>query len=167
MAVTDARATVGRTGAASWIAIPERAPRPEDDTLAPFEPPASAPAPDVTRLPHQPLTRTAIEDIGSGRMEIVNEFDFFGSRRLPDGLEYSERAQDRFSIVQGDPLSARVTCTWEMNVGRGDWRTRVATTSTMTATATHFVVVNTLEAFEGSTRVFAQSRSSEIPRDLV
>jgi putative CocE/NonD family hydrolase len=155
------------TGAASWVSIPVRAPRLEDEALAPFEPPAAAPSPAFTRLPHRAFTRTVIEDVSSGRMEIVNDFDFFGCRRLPDGLEYTEAAQDRFSIVQGDPLSAQVTCVWEMNVGRGEWRTRVATRSTMSATETHFIVVNDVEAFEGAHRVFVQSRTREILRDLV
>jgi len=100
-------------------------------------------------------------------MEIVNGFDFFGFRRLLDGLKYTEGAQDRFSIVQRDPLSAKVTCMWEMSVDRGDWRARVTTTSTMTAIETHFAGVNILEAFEGTSRVFVQSRSHEILRGLV
>ena len=64
-------------------------------------------------------------------------------------------------------LSATVTCDWEMAVGRGAWRTRVVTSSTMTSAATHFVVDNTVEAFEGAKRVFVQTRSREIPCDLV
>jgi len=154
-------------GDASWISIPVRMPRPEDETLVPFSPPESAPPIDVTRLPQKPFARTATEDIGSGRMEIVNDFDFFGCRRLPDGLEYTERARDRFTITQGDPLSALVECQWEMNVGRGEWRTRVVTFSSMSATETEFVLTNTLEAYEGEDRVFTQTRSRNIPRDLV
>ena len=154
-------------GEGSWLALPVRAPRPEDDALAPFGPPVAAPPPAFERLPHRPFKRTAVEDVGTGRMEVVNDFDFFGSRRLPDGLEYTESARDRFAITQGDPLSAEVECTWEMSVGRGAWRTRIATRSRMTATATHFVLTNDLEAYEGAQRVFAQSRVREIPRDLV
>jgi hypothetical protein len=86
---------------------------------------------------------------------------------LPDGLEYTEWARDRFAITQGDPLSAEVDCEWEMKVGRGTWQTRVSTRSRMTATETHFVVSNTVEAFEGAHRVFVQNRVHEIPRDLV
>jgi putative CocE/NonD family hydrolase len=155
------------TGAASWVSLPVRTPRPEDDQLAPFGPPAAAPPPDFTRLPHRPLTRTVLEDVSTGRMEIINDFDFFGCRRLPDGLEYTEWARDRFAITQGDPLSAEADCEWEMKVGRGTWQTRVSTRSRMTATETHFVVSNTVEAFEGAHRVFVQNRVREIPRDLV
>jgi predicted acyl esterase len=155
------------TGAASWVSIPARAPRPEDDALAPFDPPEAAPPPPFTRLPHGPMVRTHLEDIGSGRLEIVNDFDFFGCRRLPDGLEYTEHARDRFTIVRGDPLSAKVECDWEMNVGRDDWRTRVEASASMTSTATHFVVTNVVEAYEGEVRVFVQTRTREIPRDLV
>ena len=105
--------------------------------------------------------------VGSGRLEIVNDFDFFGCRRLPDGLEYTEHARDRFTIVRGDPLSAKVECDWVMNVGRGDWRTRVEASASMTSTATHFLVTNAVEAYEGDVRVFVQTRTRAIPRALV
>ncbi len=154
-------------GANSWIEFPVRAARAEDAALAPFQEPAVAPPPKVKRLPHAAPVRTVTTDVGSGRTTITNDFDFFGCRRLPDGLEYTETAQDCFSITRGDPLSAEVTCVWEMNVGRGEWKTRIATRSTMTATKQSFLLTNTVDAYEGTKRIFSKTSTKEIPRDLV
>ena len=163
---TPVRLTV-EGGAASWITLPVRSERPEDAKLTPFEEPAVAPPPDVKRLPAATPTRTITTDVGSRRTTIVNDFDFFGCRRLPDGLEYSEQAQDRFAITQGEPLSAEATSEWEMRVGRGNWQTRVRTYSTMVSTTSAFVVSNTVHAYEGSQRVFTSTRTVEVPRDHV
>jgi hypothetical protein len=43
----------------------------------------------------------------------------------------------------------------------------VQTTSTMTSTATEFLVDDMLEAFEGGRRVFVKTWSRSFPRDLV
>ena len=74
---------------------------------------------------------------------------------------------DTYSIVDGDPLSAKAVCRSTTRVGRGGWRTRVEASSTMTASADAFLVTTQVEAYEGETRVFARSTERSIPRDLV
>jgi hypothetical protein len=86
---------------------------------------------------------------------------------ITNGLEYEARSEDTFTIVADDPLSAQIQCDRTTNLGRGDWRTRVRTSSTLSADATTFYVENTLEAFEGDIPVFTKTWKSEIPRDLV
>jgi hypothetical protein len=54
-----------------------------------------------------------------------------------------------------------------IRIARGGWQTRVQTESVMTSTATHFLITNQLEAFEGEVRVFARTWSFSVPRDLV
>ena len=88
-------------------------------------------------------------------------------RLLPDGIEYDTVGSDSYTITEGNPLSAAVQCTRTIQVGRGDWRTRVATVSTMTADATMFYVTNTLDAFEGDTQVFTKTWTFSVRRDLV
>ena len=83
-----------------------------------------------------------------------------------NGTELEELTEDRYTIVDGDPLSASITCSWSIRLGRDDWRTRIESESTMTATAGDFLVTNRLEAFEGETRVFADASQATIPRDL-
>ena len=72
-----------------------------------------------------------------------------------------------YRIREGDPLSAEVHVRCMSALGRGDWRTRVEATSTMTASAEAFLVTTRVEAYEGEHRVFERSTARSIPRDLV
>jgi len=78
-----------------------------------------------------------------------------------------DRHVTTYSIADGDPLSARVRVECSSALARGAWRTRVRTDSEMTATATQFVVEQTLEAYEGDERIAARTWSLRFPRDGV
>ena len=113
-------------------------------------------------------TRTVRYDVATGRWELATDLVYFGSVRIVgDGLELRERGRDTFAIVEGDPLSAEARSDWSISVGRGDWRTRVETTSRMTADAEAFRVTNALDAYEGEARIFAKTWHFSVPRDLV
>ena len=154
-------------GEASVLELPVRRPRVQDAELPAFEPPECGPSPDSSPLPAAPSGRRIEVELTTGRREIVSNFDFFGARRLADGLEYREAAQDRFVVVPGDPLSAQAHSHWQIEIGRGAWQTRVETRSSMTATADAFLVTNQLDAFEGDRRVFSAARSTTFDRDGV
>jgi uncharacterized protein len=90
------------------------------------------------------------------------------THHVPRGpLEYATRGRTDYSIVEGEPLSAAVRCRWTVEIGRGDWRVRVETDSTMTADGEQFRLTNALAAYEGETRVFVKTWAREIPRDHV
>ncbi len=154
-------------GAASALELPVRTPRAEDAELPAFEPPEWSPPPDMTPLPPAPSGRRIDIEPSTGRREIVSDFDFFGARRMADGLEYRESAQDRFAVVPGDPLSAEARSRWRIEIGRGKWQTRVETESSMTATQDAFLITNQLDAYEGEERMFSAARSTRIDRDGV
>ena len=84
-----------------------------------------------------------------------------------DGLLVDERNRDRYVIVEGDPLSARVTCERTLRYERGDVRVRIETSSEMTSDATHFRVVDTLDAFENDAQVFTRTWDRRIARDHI
>jgi hypothetical protein len=91
-----------------------------------------------------------------------------GHRRVrEDGLEVGGSQIDRFTISEGDPLSAAVECRRTMSIGRGNWSARVETRSTMTADRERFYLVNLVEAFEDGERIFSRERSFDAPRDLL
>ena len=155
-------------GADSHIDLPVRAPRPEDAELAPFEPPEGAPPLAVEML--RPITskRTISHDVATGRYELTVDRPYIGGFRLLDnGREYEGSTVDTYTIAEDGPLSARVQCRSTICIGRGDWRTRVETASTMSADATTFNVTNALDAYEGNVRVFAKTWTFTAPRDLV
>jgi putative CocE/NonD family hydrolase len=155
-------------GEASRLVLPVRPPRSEDDALPSLgEPEAAAPL-DVDTLRPRTTGRTLHHDVARGLYELVVDLSYFGARRLSgSGLEYDESGRDTFTIVEGDPLSARARSEWSIGVGRGDWRTRVETSSVMTADASAFHVTNVLDAYEGETRVSAKTWHFSVPRDLV
>jgi hypothetical protein len=71
----------------------------------------------------------------------------------------------RFSIVDGDPLSARVECERSIRIGRGTWQTRIEVRASMTADAEAFHVTATLDVYEGSKPVITRAHAARIPRD--
>jgi hypothetical protein len=72
-----------------------------------------------------------------------------------------------FSIVEGQPTSARVECKRQIEISRGDWETRVETSSVMTSDRHDFYLTNILDAYEGQVRVFTKSWTRKIRRELV
>jgi hypothetical protein len=146
--------------------LPVRPPRPEDAGLAPFGPPEHAAplAAEILRTAgrERAVRRDTIRDL----YELTDRQDG-GAFRLADGLENDDMHTEVFTIREGDPLSASIRCDWTIAIGRGEWRTRIATSSTLSADAGMFYTTNTLDAYEGDTRVFAKTWSCAIPRDMV
>jgi putative CocE/NonD family hydrolase len=158
------------TGGESVLELPVRnSPAEELPVPAHFAKPEAAPGLGVEVL-HQPVGgRTSVYDAATGR-HITTDFPaFFSGLRLPDhgGITFGEVDRDDWEIVEGDPLSARVSCRRTLDLGRGEWQTRIEALSVMTCTHDTFLVSTTLEAFEGNVRVFTRSWDHRIPRMLV
>jgi predicted acyl esterase len=154
------------SGGASQLTLPVRAPRPEDASLAPFEPAEGAAPPALEILRPATNTATVSRDVASGRVELAVE-TAEGFRLLDrGGLAYDAVERDTYVIVEGNPLSATTQCARDITVGRGAWQTRVKTHSTMSADAVQFHVTNVLDAYEGDVRVFAKTWTFSVPRDL-
>ena len=156
------------TGPASRLLLPVRAPRAEDDELAPFGVPEWAQPLAVETLRTGETTRRHGHDLATGAHELCFEWDVGGHRRLVEAsTEMDDAHVTTYRIVDGDPLSAAVRVRCSSALGRGAWRTRVETDSHKTATATEFLVTHQLEAYEGDERVYARSWSLGFPRDGV
>ena len=154
------------TGGSS-LSLPVREPREEDEALRPFaEPEESEPLQKEVLRPG-PSGRMLTHDLSTGRVELAYDWDVGGLIRLPNGLEEEDRNHTVFSIVEGDPLSARVRCETAGWVGRGDWRTRSETVSEMTCDAEAFHVRTTVRAWEGEKPAFERTWTHSFPRDLV
>jgi hypothetical protein len=121
-------------------------------------------------LRHDQGRRALVADQASGRSVLRFDWDQGGRIRLEaSGTELEYTSGVEYSIVEGEPLSARVDCDNGVALERGadDWYTRARATGTMTTTATHFCVTTALEAFERETRIWAKSWTFTIPRDHV
>jgi predicted acyl esterase len=154
---------------AAQLHLPVRTPRPEDDRLPAFQPPESAEPLATEFIPSPAVGRSRVYDVVSGRHELTWGQDFrHGShRRIDNGLAWEVVGFDVFTIVEDDPLSASTRSVWTTRLERGDWQARIETSSTLSADAGNFHVTSAIDAFEGSTRVHASTRTTTIPRDHV
>jgi putative CocE/NonD family hydrolase len=147
------------------LVLPVRAPQAEDGR-SPFEQAMTAPP-----LPHEIMrepvpSTTVVRELGSGAVEYRLCRALYGARRLPGGLEYGDEDMTIFRVNDADPLSAMVECTWRTEIGRANWKTRIEVATSMTGDAAHFHLSATIDAYEGDVRVFTNSRTAAIPRDL-
>jgi hypothetical protein len=151
----------------SRLTLPVRPPRPEDADLPAFEPPEGAEPLRADMLRPASRRRLVKHDVVVNQYQI-EDFNDMGRRRLhSNGLEYESTRTDTYTINEGDPLSAQVHCRREIVIERGDWRTRVHTSSVLTSDADRFVVTNALETFEGDQLVFGKTWEFRVSRDGV
>jgi putative CocE/NonD family hydrolase len=154
------------TSGAGRLVLPTRPPRAEDRAIAFPEPEEPPPYPTKT-LREDTGRRVVSTDLATGRTDLRFDWDMGGRVLLePTGTELEFTSTATYSIVEGDPLSARVDVDNGVALSRGEeWDTRARAQGTMTSTATHFHVTSELEAFERGTRVFVKSWTFAIPRE--
>ena len=153
-------------GGDSFVELPVRSSRSGESEPAPFQgAEAAAPLENVhstdgagdRRIAHDAATGSWAIAVGLG----------FDSLTLSDGETYTEQGGDTFSIVEGDPLSAKADSAWKISIGRGAWQTRIETQSTLSGDAECFHLTNRLDAYEGNARIFVKTWTKRIPRDNV
>jgi uncharacterized protein len=160
-------ATLATRAGSSHIDLPARTPQPGDAALPPLPAPERPAALAVEVLEKGGETREVIREIESGR--VTSHVCEDGGTLRYDATGWTLRArQDQwYSILPGDPLSARAEVAWSTRFARGAWSAETRTRTIMTSTATHFRINATLDAFEGEGRVYSRSWNLEIPRDHV
>jgi hypothetical protein len=149
----------------SHVDIPVRGRKP-DDAAPHFEPAEGAPPLKRKTLSKPFNSRKVTIDQASGetQLEIIDDF---GSHELPGhGLRTSERAHEIYSIMSGDPLSAKHEIHWSEELARGRWKVRTETHSQLTATREHWVIEGKIEAFEGRRKIFTKRLHEKIKRQL-
>ena len=148
------------------IDLPVRAPRADDGNLRPFAPPEGAEPSPVETLRPKETGCFVRRDIASRTFELEFVQDYGGVRRLVgNGVEFSTRGTDTFTIVEGDPLSAVARSARTSQLRRADWCVRVETASVLSGDAETFHVTNVLEAYEGNVREWARTWTVKLPRD--
>ncbi len=149
----------------SSLELPLRPPSAGVDGADPFD------APELSeRLPFEWLAPrtprwTLTRDVTTGRHDFEMSRALWGSRRLANGIEIRDQDPIRFSVVEGDPLSATVECERVMEIKRGDWRTQIGVRSRMTADANAFTLVADLEVHDQDELFFSRTYTARISRD--
>ncbi len=161
-------ATLTIDGAASHLTLPIRPPRPEDAHLRPFDPPESAPNDPVTH--HAGATkhpRRVTRDLLSGQMTVdfprwtyALTFDDTGTTTTSEGFA-------RYTITDGDPLSACLETGYTVGLIRPDTAITHASTGRLTCDATYFTYTAEITVTENGAPVFHRAFHERIPRDHV
>ena len=161
----EAKLTVVKDGDTKLI-LPDYTNTTEEAEIVPFERPETAAVMEREVLRESGRTREIRHNTVTNEW-ILDDFSDEGCRRLPaNGLEYGSTNQNIYRIKEGDPLSASVQCDWTLTVGRGEWQTRLESTSTMKADEEKFYVSSQLRALEGDVVVYDTTRNFEVERDF-
>ncbi|MDG5789887.1 CocE/NonD family hydrolase [Evansella sp. AB-P1] len=155
------------TGEETRLTLPVRTPQEEDAVCGQFGPPETAQVMDREIIRKEERNRNVVHNLIDGVWKIEDYSDE-GERRLPEnGIQYGSKNRNTFSIKKNDPLSAKVQCEWELNLGRDHWQTTLVTYSEMTSDETNFYLINTMTAYEKDEKVFHKTWETAIPRDHV
>lgn len=84
-----------------------------------------------------------------------------------NGLSNRQVREEFWSIVPGDPLSMTGTSTWTCEMSRPGWTVRSVATSTISCTATEWIIGAHVVAFEGDTQIFERRHEKRIARDFM
>lgn len=152
----------------SALELPVRPLQAEDAKLREFDAPESAPFTPVVEYPaEQTHPRRVTRDLLSGRMVV----DF---PRWTRRIELTDIAQThtssggvRYEIIDGDPLSARMTTEYRVEIARKDTTTTHQSRGSLACDATHFIVEMQLKVLEHEKIVFEREWRERIPRDMV
>ncbi|ENH95825.1 peptidase S15 [Gracilibacillus halophilus YIM-C55.5] len=154
-------------GENTYLSLPVRTPQPEDETCADhFQVPETSPVIDKEVLRAEERTREVRHDLINGIWKLEDYSDEGERKLVTNGIEHGSKNKNTFMIQENDPLSATITCEWELKVGRDDWQTRIESFSEMTSDETTFYVINRMTAYENDEEIFQKEWKEEIPRDF-
>ncbi len=155
-------------GGRCHLELPVRPPSPADRKLQPFDEPVSAQDTPVTHHKVTPKYRRSVtRDLLSG--QIVVDFPrWTGSRTMPDIAQtHTTSGLSRYTIIDGDPLSARTDTEFNVEIRRKDATIIHRSTGSLTCNATHFIVDMKVRLLEDGEQVFERTWHERIRRDMV
>ncbi len=151
----------------SFLHLPVRPARAEDDALRPLPPARLAPAPATPHIapPHRQWAVTPNQGANRVALEVVNNDPTFVLQDI--GLRVGRQTRESYSYYNNDYATVRGYVEQVRSFKRETWEVQTITRTTLTALEDRFLVRATLDAYEGEARVFAKSWDESIPRDLV
>ena len=151
------------TGASATLTLPIRS---GGGDIAMPEPEDADPLPKYREIEPGRVSREVARDLNRGTTE-YRVLDDSGLHEVPEtgGLQVREIRREVYAIAPSDPLSACSETHWTILRRRGEWAIRTESRQRLTADATTFELEASIEAFEGSARVFERTYSKRIRRD--
>jgi hypothetical protein len=154
------------TDGASRASLPARTPRDDDAALPEFGTPRESTALDAEIPESSGRMRKRGCDVTTGAT-VIEDREVYRATLPVTGTEYHHTALDRWSIAEGDPLSAIAHARREESLKRGGWDVSVKATGELTADATDFHLNATLTALQDGKVVFTRTWETDIPRNGV
>ncbi len=170
---SPAAAVIGVRTGQSALDLPLRPPRPEDQTLRPFEAPEAAPGITHKKLRQLPIRRRLETDMTTNEVVYTlysdaGEFGGASLARLEEiDLDLGYTQLKRYRIIENDPLSAQTDFDQTALLRRGDWSVRIECRTRLAATAEVFQFTGDLVVYEGDNTVARRDWTIAIPRALV
>ena len=139
-----------------------------DEVAEPFGPTEFGPKLEVEQLTAGYGSRRIERDLATGEAALTFDWDMGGRKRqVANRIECEDTSTARYSIVEGDPLSARVVVENTSAIGRDDWQMIAHVRGEMTCDEHAFHLVHELVVREGDDEVFSRTFRADIPRDHV
>ncbi len=161
-------ATLTITTGKSFLELPVRSKNPADKKLKVF---ADAEWASQTPVNHHKvetkIQRRVTRDLHSGLMTV--DFPRWTyAKEMPDiGQTQSSEAFARYTIMEGEPLSAKMTTDYRVTMHRKDATIVHHSTGALSCDATHFIVDMELKLYENGKQVFERKWHERIKRDMV
>ncbi|WP_120633671.1 CocE/NonD family hydrolase [Ruegeria sp. EL01] len=158
------QATLKLNLASCSLNLPVR--HPEADSLihSPLaEPEAADPPTHEIAAPSQG-SRHVNYDIQSGQTVYDVQFDGGKIRFDAIDLTYGSTNTQRYTITEGDPLSAKIEYSADFSFAREGWDVRTESRLVTTCDADNFILNGSVAAFEGENQVFTRTWDIKIPR---
>jgi len=147
------------------LELPVRPPSSDDEGLVVPGPAKAGPPAATTPLQPGLWERTVDLDAMAGRVTISNVADAGLTRLDAIGMTIGSRAEDRYMIREGDPLSARCESRRTVRMERPGWQIRLEVSLAASSTGQAYRLMSDLEAFENGESVFRRGWDAEIARD--
>ena len=153
---------------ASVLDLPVRPPRPEDAGLRVFDPPESAAESPVIWHPAPKGTpRRVVRDLLSGRMTVDFPRWTYICEMVDIATTVTSSGMVRYEIVEGDPLSAEMTCEYDVEIARPDTTVGHWHKGRMRCDATQFHMAIDLKIREKAAVIFERSWLQSVARDHI
>ncbi|MFD1380082.1 CocE/NonD family hydrolase C-terminal non-catalytic domain-containing protein [Fodinicurvata halophila] len=150
----------------TFLDLPERRPRPEDETVS-VAPARSEGEAEISFHGQSATTRRAEQDLTTGESLVTVADDDGGKHFHRHGLNTHLRSREIYRIRPDDPLSARAETEWNCRLWREGWSVEITTRTSMSADVDAFHLEADIAAFEGGEEVNRRRLSRKIPRQQV
>ncbi|NVK96495.1 CocE/NonD family hydrolase [Ruegeria pomeroyi] len=132
-----------------------------------FPPEDADPPWQIRTLREGTNTRRTEIDKATGHVRLIIVDDAGLVEDMAHGARSGTIAREEWVIHPDDPTSARGSCHWTAETGRGDLSLRTETRCEMWSDAEHFHLKAAIEAYENDTKIYENVKTSRIRRNML